>query len=280
MENSTSKIQQEMINDFGKSVTLICTNLTWHQLLMEKWTISNMNEEKCYINVTHKGRMSNNCTTIRINTSKLTPYLYIPSFQPNDVGSYSCETLYSGGKAAIQYYLWGIYHVNKEFGKNVSLNCSHQKSGEIISENWNIRTKNYTECVISRTRHHTLNNTCNETKEIFLYFKQDQSHLQITNFQDKNEGNYTCERRHQAGLYKAVFILSGPSGKFILKILTIAGFLAIIVIGLVLLRHPETLNRGLHKESKKRKKNNKKNRQKKSTCRFFSSMLQAKGHTG
>ncbi|XP_039599587.1 uncharacterized protein LOC120522890 isoform X5 [Polypterus senegalus] len=150
--------------------------------------------------------------------------------------SYSCETHYSGGKAAIQYYLWGIYHVNKEFGKNVSLNCSHHKSGEIISENWNIRTKNYTECVISRIRNHTLNNTCNETKEIVLYFKQDLSHLQITNFQDKNEGNYTCERRHQAGLYKAVFILNGPSGKSILKILTIAGFLAIIVIGLVLLR--------------------------------------------
>ncbi|XP_039599582.1 uncharacterized protein LOC120522888 [Polypterus senegalus] len=105
--------------EFGKNISLICSNHTWSELIMQKWTIWKLGVGNCDIAVHYNGTMVNNCTNNPVYVNSINPHLSISNFESNYVGKYSCEYTFNGGTDKIDYYLWG--HKGTSENNNFSL---------------------------------------------------------------------------------------------------------------------------------------------------------------
>ncbi|XP_051782778.1 uncharacterized protein LOC127527627 [Erpetoichthys calabaricus] len=193
--------------EFGKNISLICSNHTWSELVMQKWTIWKLGIGNCDIAVHYNGTITSNCTNNPVYINSTNPHLSISNFGSNYVGKYSCDSNYNGGTDTVDYYLWGIVYINHTFGKDVSLNCTQQRSGENINEmQQHIK---YNEECLAVGINQPLNSTCRKKEGITTEIKDEQIYIHINNFQLNDTGNYTCESSYNEEKYKIVFILTG-----------------------------------------------------------------------
>ncbi|XP_039602012.1 uncharacterized protein LOC120524208 [Polypterus senegalus] len=209
----TSHLKKETIQmEFGKNISLICSNHTWSELVFQKWSIWKLGIGKCDIEVLYNGTIKDNCTNNPVYVNSTNPHLSISNFESNYVGKYSCEYTFNGGTDKRDYYLWGVHYINHTFGENVSLTCFHQMaSNDMVTK---VITKlKYEECVYTVGKNQILNqtikSTCEDRKDFVIDIKDGWLHLDIPGFQLKDVGNYTCETRYNEEIFKLCYVLSG-----------------------------------------------------------------------
>ncbi|XP_041857476.1 uncharacterized protein si:ch211-214p13.9 isoform X2 [Melanotaenia boesemani] len=101
--NTTSpKVYVYRETDFtvGSNVDLTCSNKTWSDLIFVIWDIKLKHRaETCRISGSNLGKSGDTCNDGKTlqNTSSVQPYLHIPNFSADDVGIYTCESVYRGG---------------------------------------------------------------------------------------------------------------------------------------------------------------------------------------
>lgn len=80
---------------------MTCSDRTWNETIYVIWNINMRTKDKmCRIAFNLDAPPVNNCTDGKslYNTSRGQSYLHIPNMSNNDIGSYSCESVYRGGK--------------------------------------------------------------------------------------------------------------------------------------------------------------------------------------
>ncbi|XP_041857483.1 uncharacterized protein si:ch211-214p13.9 isoform X8 [Melanotaenia boesemani] len=84
----------------GSNVNLTCSNKTWSDLIFVIWDIKLKHRaEICKISGSNLGKSGDTCNDGKTlqNTSSVQSYLHIPNFSADDVGIYTCESVYRGG---------------------------------------------------------------------------------------------------------------------------------------------------------------------------------------
>lgn len=97
---SGNPVCRNLTSNLGSEVNLTCSKSTWNKTIYVIWNMK-LKKKNCTISsdLIYDQRV-NNCTdgwSLR-NRSGSQPYLHIPNFTRDDVGTYRCELVYSGGR--------------------------------------------------------------------------------------------------------------------------------------------------------------------------------------
>ncbi|XP_042282281.1 cell surface glycoprotein CD200 receptor 1-A isoform X2 [Thunnus maccoyii] len=85
--------------NLGSDVNLTCSNESRSEIMFVLWKIE-LKYKDCRIAHSNDGQSEDSCNDGKSLENTPTIYLHIPNFSNDDVGTYQCETVYTGGADA------------------------------------------------------------------------------------------------------------------------------------------------------------------------------------
>ncbi|XP_043988508.1 cell surface glycoprotein CD200 receptor 1-like [Gambusia affinis] len=90
-------VNRKEVFNLGSDARLICSNRTQTESIFVIWNIE-LKHKTCKISFSNEGQNINSCNDGKsIQISNDQSFLHIPNFSASDVGTYSCESIYTGG---------------------------------------------------------------------------------------------------------------------------------------------------------------------------------------